>query len=125
MKVDPATEAALARRSVPAGTVVYAIGDIHGRADLLAELQGVIAADAPTRAATRRVIVYLGASVARGADSAGGIDMVMDRAPEGFETVALFGNHERLMLDFWADTMHGPVWLSNGGDATLRSYGVA
>src|SRR5882757_557679 len=122
MKVDPATEAALARRAVPAGTAVYAIGDIHGRADLLAELHTRIAADPERGDADRRVIVYLGDYVDRGADSAGVIDMVLDSVPDGFKAVHLLGNHERLMLDFWADTMHGPVWLSNGGDATLRSY---
>jgi serine/threonine protein phosphatase 1 len=124
MKVDPVTEAALAQRAVPEGTAVYAIGDIHGRADLLAELHRRIVEDPERGDVNRRVIVYLGDYVDRGKDSAGVIDLVIAGVPDGFEAVHLLGNHERLMLDFWADTMHGPVWLSNGGDATLRSYGI-
>src|SRR5258708_4322740 len=57
--------------AVPAGTVVYAIGDIHGRADLLSDLHRQIAADAGQRGAERRVVVYLGDYVDRGAESAG------------------------------------------------------
>jgi serine/threonine protein phosphatase 1 len=125
MTVDPVSEASLARpAAVPDGTAVYAIGDIHGRADLLAELHRRIADDRERGAVVRRVIVYLGDYVDRGDDSAGVIDLVIEGVPDGFEAVHLLGNHERLMLDFWADTIHGPVWLSNGGDATLRSYGV-
>jgi serine/threonine protein phosphatase 1 len=110
--------------AVPDGVAVYAIGDIHGRADLLDELHRRIADDPERGAVTRRVIVYLGDYVDRGDDSAGVIDRVIDGVPDGFDAVRLLGNHERLMLDFMADTMHGPVWLSNGGDATLRSYGI-
>src|SRR5581483_8093000 len=126
MRSAPATAASTARTpAVPPATAVYAIGDIHGRADLLQELHARIADDPERGAVTRRVIVYLGDYVDRGADSAGVIDLVQDSVPDGFEAIHLLGNHERIMLDFYADTMHGPVWLANGGDATLRSYGVA
>ena len=111
--------------SVPTGTAVYAIGDIHGRSDLLAELHAAIAADADRRGATRRVIVHLGDYVDRGPDSAGVIYRLMDGIPAGFESIALLGNHERMMLDFLEDASLGPLWLRNGGDATMASYGVA
>ena len=111
--------------SAPAGTAVYAIGDIHGRADLLAELHAGIVANAAPRMAARRVIVYLGDYVDRGPDVAGVIDLLLDRVPEGFEPVYLIGNHERMMLDFLDDISSGPLWLRNGGEQTLASYGIA
>ncbi len=111
--------------TVPAGSAVYAIGDIHGRADLLAELHAGIAANAVRRGAIRRVIVYLGDYVDRGPDTAGVIEILLDGVPAGFEPVYLIGNHERMMLDFLDDPSCGPLWLRNGGEATMASYGVA
>ena len=114
-----------AEPAVPVGTAVYAIGDVHGRADLLGDLHRRIeAAFERGSAADRRVIVYLGDYVDRGADSAGVIDMILDRPPSGFEVVTLLGNHERLMIEFLDDVRRGPLWLRNGGDATLASYGI-
>jgi serine/threonine protein phosphatase 1 len=109
---------------VPDGCVVYAIGDVHGRADLLDALHGAIVADAATRAATRRVLVWLGDYVDRGPDSRGVIDRLL-APPTGFETVALLGNHEQFMLDFLEDPSMGPHWMMNGGAETLTSYGIA
>lgn len=107
---------------IPAGRRVYAIGDIHGRADLLERLLGAIAADAAT-AATAPGIVFLGDYVDRGPDSRAVVDLVLDAVPAGFETVALMGNHEAMLRGF-LDGDDGSTWLANGGDATLRSYGA-
>jgi serine/threonine protein phosphatase 1 len=52
------------------------------------------------------------------------IDLVLDHGPAGVEVVALMGNHEEMMLRFLADIAVGRTWMMNGGDATLRSYGV-
>ncbi len=116
---QPAGEAA-----VPVGTAVYAIGDIHGRVDLLAGLFAAIEADSERGEVGRRVLVCLGDYVDRGRDSAGVIELILDRAPPGFEIVTLLGNHERLMIEFLDDVRRGPLWLRNGGDATLESYGI-
>lgn len=125
MMRNPFTKAPQAMRaSVPEGTAVYAIGDIHGRADLLSDLHAPIADDPERGLCDRKVIVYLGDYVDRGSNSVGVIDLVMSGEPAGFEKVALLGNHERLMLDFLEDIERGPLWLRNGGDMTLRSYGV-
>ena len=110
--------------TVPPGMAVYAIGDIHGRSDLLAELHRRIETDADRGDVAQAVVVYLGDYVDRGQDSAGVIDLILDWAPAGFEAVPLLGNHERLMLEFLEDIRRGPLWLRNGGDATLMSYGV-
>ena len=115
-----------AEPAVPPDTAVYAIGDIHGRADLLADLhRRIAAADDRGSAASRRVLVYLGDYVDRGPEASGVIDLILDETPAGFEVVTLLGTHERLMLDFLDDVRRGPLWLRNGGDATLQSYGVA
>ena len=86
--------------STPPGTVVYAIGDIHGRCDLLEAIQRGIAADAKLRPARRRVIVYLGDYISRGVDSRQVVEMVRGRHPDGCEVVTLKGNHEDLLLRY-------------------------
>ena len=106
---------------VPEGLAVYAIGDIHGRADLLATLHRRIEADA-TRG--RKVVVYLGDYVDRGPESRKVVEMVMAEPPQGCRTVCLRGNHEQAMLDFLEDWKVGADWLNFGGGDTARSYGV-
>jgi serine/threonine protein phosphatase 1 len=76
---------------VPEGSVVYAIGDIHGRDDLLADLHDRIATDAAAVAAARRVLVHLGDYVDRGPASRQVVDRLSATALAGFETVALKG----------------------------------
>lgn len=112
------------RARVPEGSVVYAVGDIHGRSDLLDRLHGLIRADAQRRAAARRVVVYLGDYVDRGPDSRGVIDRLAAASPDGFETVCLMGNHEAVLQDFLEDPRAGPLWMRFGGRATLESYGI-
>lgn len=110
--------------SPPPDTRIYAVGDVHGRADLLADLQTLIVKDADKAAQSRRVVVYLGDYVDRGPDSAGVLDRLIGQPLAGFEEVFLMGNHEEFLLDFLSDPSVGPVWLRNGGDATLSSYGI-
>lgn len=111
---------------MPPDTVVYAIGDIHGRHDLLAILHEKIADDARRRDASRRVLVYLGDYISRGLDSRRVVDMVRDWRPSGFEIVPLKGNHEDIMLDFLAGGLdRGNYWFDYDGMDALASYGVA
>jgi serine/threonine protein phosphatase 1 len=110
--------------AVPAGTRLYAVGDIHGRIDLLRALSQLIHQDAFRRQAPRNVVVYLGDYVDRGADSRGVIDALLNEPLPGFESHHLKGNHEDVMLRFLDDTSAGPNWLGYGGRETLRSYGV-
>ena len=109
---------------LPPGTRLWAIGDIHGRSDLLAELHTMIRADALANPAARRVIVYLGDYVDRGLDTRGVVDAILGPHDDGFERVCLKGNHEDLMLAFLDDHAAAPNWFYNGGLATLASYGV-
>lgn len=111
-------------RCAPDGVCVYAVGDIHGRMDLLCDLQAQIREDAIGVGAARNVVVYVGDYVDRGLQSRGVIDCLLQDPLPGFESVYLKGNHEAAMLKFLDVTDIGPDWLAYGGDATLYSYGV-
>ena len=107
------------------GHRAYAIGDIHGRADLLAELLSVIKADALLRPGPpTNVVVYLGDYVDRGPQSREVIDLILSDPLPDFAQVRLLGNHEETLLRFLTDSTVGPTWSTYGGDATLLSYGV-
>ena len=111
--------------SVPEGTRIYAIGDIHGEADLLDLLLEEINRDAAEHPAARRLLVYLGDYIDRGPDSPGVLDRLRAGPPEGFEQFCLLGNHEEMLLGCLKGISRATmVWLLNGGDATCRSYGV-
>jgi serine/threonine protein phosphatase 1 len=108
----------------PAGRRIYVVGDIHGRADLLAQMHGLIQDDASRHRSRHRVVVYLGDYVDRGLESRQVIDMLLEEPLSGFEQIHLLGNHEQAMLDFLEDPSIGPAWLYYGGAATLYSYGI-
>jgi len=113
--------------AVPPDHRVYAVGDIHGCLDLLLSLEAQILRDAAAAPESRKTIVYLGDYVDRGPDCAGVIGHLI-RPLEGFERVFLRGNHEDFILQFIAGEddggRRGALWMMNGGDATLRSYGI-
>lgn len=108
------------------GQLVYAIGDIHGCYLLLRDLLARIATDAEATAQGRRpIIILLGDLIDRGPHSAQVVEAVtwlqrFDR----YEVRLLMGNHERAMLTFIERPSEAADWLSFGGDATLRGYGV-
>jgi serine/threonine protein phosphatase 1 len=108
------------------GELVYAIGDIHGRYDLLKGLLAQIAADFPARAVGRRpILIFLGDYVDRGADSARVIEALLWLKRRGDLDVRLLkGNHEQAMLGFLDAPATGAAWLRFGGAETLTSYGV-
>lgn len=113
--------------AAPPGTRIYAVGDIHGRLDLLDRLLDHIAADIVHSPVDRRVVVFLGDLIDRGAQSRAVIERIMDGPPAagplaGASYVALRGNHEDIMLHFLADFSVGPRWFRNGGLDTVRSY---
>ena len=113
------------RPEVPPGRRVYAIGDIHGRVDLLMELHARIARDAALAPGLSPIVVYLGDYIDRGLDSRAVIDLLLDRPLKGFESIHLLGNHESILLQFINDVTIGQSWLTNGGNFALFSYGVS
>ena len=107
---------------IPDNTRIYAIGDIHGRADLLAALLGQIEADDKARPPAATRLVFLGDYIDRGPDSYGVIELLLKGLPAGMGADFLMGNHERMMLDALAEEWRMPLWLSNGGGAAVLSY---
>ena len=100
----------------------YAVGDVHGCYDRLERLLARCFADG--EAATMH-LVFVGDYIDRGPDSRAVVQRLIDlqRAMPG-RVVCLRGNHEVLMLDALA-TGHVALWqFTNGGAATLASYGV-
>ncbi|MGF1475712.1 MAG: metallophosphoesterase [Geminicoccaceae bacterium] len=111
--------------ALPPGIRIYAVGDIHGRADLLRAMHEQIISDRLSAPAdTECVIVYLGDYVDRGLDSASVLDELINRPVGGFDLIHLIGNHDIWMLDFLDEPEVGAQWFQWGGDATLVSYGV-
>lgn len=109
---------------VPQGCCVYAVGDIHGRADLLQKLHKSIIEDAKTRQCQEKIIVYLGDYVDRGAFVKETIDELLRDDLKKFRREYLMGNHEQLLLNFLEDPAIFEYWFNLGGQATLLSYGV-
>jgi serine/threonine protein phosphatase 1 len=114
----------LAARTVPAGTRVYAIGDIHGSLVPLRLLRDAIREHAAAHPIERKCLIYLGDYIDRGFDSRAVIDLLINDPLPGFEHVFLKGNHEDGMLRFLADGSNALFWVAYGGIATMFSYGV-
>jgi serine/threonine protein phosphatase 1 len=111
--------------SVPDGAVVWAVGDVHGRADLLLPLMTEIVNDLRATRPARPVIVMLGDYVDRGADSKGVIDLLCRLSDVAdIETHFLRGNHEDRFEAFLTEPELGPSWCEYGGREALLSYGV-
>ena len=109
---------------IPDGTLVYAVGDIHGRSDLLKRLHEMIRADIRTQNPSRAVVVYVGDYIDRGDASRDVLEILINDPLAGVETVHLLGNHEAFMLTFLEDPGVGELWLKTGGQATVYSYGA-
>jgi serine/threonine protein phosphatase 1 len=111
-------------KSLPPGERVYAVGDIHGRADLLGEMQEIIAADVAHRPSSSITVIFLGDYIDRGPASCQVIDMLIGFAATRHHSIFLMGNHEEAMLRFLADPHDGHQWWHFGGFETLHSYGI-
>jgi serine/threonine protein phosphatase 1 len=111
------------RPSLPAGLRIYAIGDIHGRLDLLNELLARIESDIAERPTARPVFIFLGDYIDRGPSSRETIDRLVEHGSTN-ETVFLRGNHELIAIKCLSDRSLFDQWLRLGGLETLVSYGV-
>lgn len=113
----------LGRFRLAPDTRIYAIGDVHGRLDLLDDLLDRIAADKAARPPVRCVTIFLGDLIDRGPASQGVIDRAIALAAQP-DWLFLMGNHEESLIRAWlGDTAVIPDFLRYGGDALLRSYG--
>jgi serine/threonine protein phosphatase 1 len=107
--------------STPADTRIYAVGDIHGRADLLLDAIARIEDDLRRRPVRYAIEVYLGDYIDRGPDSSTVIDALAIRMVEN-GAVCLRGNHEALMEQFIQGRIDFEPWRQLGALQTLASY---
>jgi serine/threonine protein phosphatase 1 len=114
---EPAT-----RGSLPDGLRVYAIGDIHGRFDLLQALYTMIRRDLDEAPPAQSVEIFLGDYVDRGPRSRDVLAWLIDAPPATGERICLLGNHEDMLLSAVGDPAFLEQWLVNGGWDTLDSY---
>ena len=111
---------------MPAGKRCYAVGDIHGRLDLLVPLLDALARDDAARAPAQTYLVFLGDLIDRGADSKGVLDLLSTAALPWAKPVFLMGNHEEAFLRLLGGELaHLDDWLGYGGLECLQSYGLS
>jgi serine/threonine protein phosphatase 1 len=109
----------------PDGQRIYAIGDIHGRYDLMMQLLDQIGADDAARARVDTQLIFLGDLVDRGPQSRDVIEHLM-RLKAAIPSVRLIaGNHEELLIRTWkGDKRSAGLFNRVGGKDTMLSYGV-
>jgi serine/threonine protein phosphatase 1 len=111
---------------VPDGMRVYAIGDVHGRNDLLHQLLKKIEADDLARGDAETLIIFLGDLMDRGPDSASVIETAMALHKAGRNVRFLMGNHEEVFVR--ACRQNDPkvtrFFIRIGGEATVLSYPI-
>ncbi|MGB0661704.1 MAG: metallophosphoesterase [Mangrovicoccus sp.] len=103
---------------------MIAIGDIHGRLDLLDRLLDQIADFTAAENLTDFDLVCLGDMIDRGPSSAGVIERLSALETQtAFQFICLKGNHEAMALD--ACAAGGSLlrhWMRCGGEAMLNSF---
>lgn len=110
----------------PRGKRLYAVGDVHGRLDLVDDLLGRIEDDINDRPVETAAVVFLGDLIDRGPDSAGVIERLQSLSHFPAKTLFLLGNHEEFLLRALAgEPGVAHDWLGFGGDACAESYGIA
>lgn len=128
MKLFKARQGRSAHRagpSISAGLRAYAVGDVHGRLDLLDRMLGLVERDIDARPPARNHLILLGDLIDRGPDSRGVVERLRTYARPGVTLGVIGGNHEEVLLRLLAGEMDLlPNWLSFGGLETLRSYGL-
>ena len=108
-----------------AGWRAYAIGDVHGRLDLLEQLLERIEADLACRPARKSMLVFIGDLIDRGPQSAQVVERLRTYKRDGVRSIFLLGNHEEVLLRILrGDSTLVQSWLKFGGTECLGSYGV-
>lgn len=112
--------------SLPAGLRLYAIGDIHGRLDLLERLLAQIDEDDARRPAAETRLIFLGDLIDRGPDSMAVVERLRQLCAERPATTILLGNHEEVfLLALKGDLKALDFFARIGGRETILSYGVS
>lgn len=110
---------------IPRGGRVYAIGDIHGRFDLMQDVLSLIEADNATRRQAEVHLIFLGDLIDRGPASASVIEKLARNEVKFGRIHLLMGNHEEVFLSILQRNYKElDSWLQFGGAETLISYGI-
>lgn len=100
----------------------FAIGDVHGKADMLTVLLDAVL----THIDVDDEIVFLGDYVDRGENSRLVVERVMNMQAGLYgpktKVTALRGNHEQMMIEALKSRVDEGLWLINGGHQTVSSY---
>jgi serine/threonine protein phosphatase 1 len=110
----------------PEGYRAYAVGDVHGRLDLLDRLLAAIEADIASRPASQNLIIFLGDLIDRGPQSSQVVERLRTWQPGDATAIFLCGNHEEVLLRVLAgESTILADWLRFGGAECLASYGLS
>lgn len=110
--------------AAPDGMRLYAIGDVHGRLDLLERMHAAIAAEIGRDRPDDWRIIHLGDYVDRGPGSRQVLDLLAAANADDPRVIALLGNHDEGFLDFLADPANDRLFVGYGGFETAASYGI-
>ncbi len=113
----------LAPPVLPEGVRIYAVGDVHGRSDLISQMFSRIDCDLEASSAKETIQVFLGDYIDRGRDSAGVLDLLIARG-RSHRLCCLKGNHEIFLAEFLENPGVFKPWTLYGGLSTLASYGL-
>jgi len=107
------------------GWRAYAVGDVHGRLDLLDQILAKIHRDLERHPSRNILLAFVGDLIDRGPQSAQVIERLRTYRRPGVKTVFVLGNHEEVLLRILrGDTELIAKWCSFGGSQCLESYGV-
>jgi serine/threonine protein phosphatase 1 len=102
---------------------LFMIGDIHGCLRELTVLLNHLEQEAAI--GSEDLVVFAGDYIDRGPESKQVIDYLLEFKQRHPQTVFLKGNHEDMLLDYLGyEGRGGTVYLVNGGEDTLLSYGA-
>ncbi|MBN7763326.1 serine/threonine protein phosphatase [Nitratireductor aquibiodomus] len=110
--------------STPEGMRLYAVGDIHGRHDLLAAMHARLMEEILHDRPADWRIIYLGDYVDRGSNSRGVLEYLANLRESDPRVIALAGNHDVGFLDFLSNPDPFGLFSCHGGFETALSYGV-
>ncbi len=99
---------------------ILAIGDIHGCNGLLKRLLDQIRIDPLTD-----TLIFIGDYLDRGPEVRGVIDTLINLKETGANLICLKGNHESMFLNYYLEGRDEELFLINGGQSTLDSYGIS
>ena len=108
----------------PEGMRLYAIGDVHGRHDLLADMHRLIESELEHEPHPDWRIIHLGDYVDRGPDSRSVIDFLIEARKRDRRNLTLAGNHDLGMVSFLDKPDPDGLFMRYGGIQTAASYGV-